>query len=398
MGSGFARPPFWRIVGCVFMGMLGFGAMIPLLPVYLRDQIHCSTFVTGVVIGVASAFAVLGRLFAGPTADAKGRKFAFALGMFLCGCAGILYLPGFGLAGVTLGRVFHGVGEAFFMTAAVTWTVDLADPDQRAQALGFFASGVWGGLSLGPLVGQMFGAWESAAIFVTVSSIVVLVVILRTPEERRMPGPDRSVKTTPIKINIPRPVWVPGLVLGFGSVAYAAMAGFLVLLLRERGPGGKYAFASFAVCVLFTRTLFGSLPDRMGPRKTLFLGLAMLISGLLLIAATRNAMVATLASALVGLGYSFPWPSLAVVVVRAAGDDERASALGALNAFFDLFVALGAMTAGALAGKFGFSSVFWMAAASGTCAAVLAWVTGVGRESSPVSELLPSRDRERVVA
>jgi MFS family permease len=394
MGSSFARPPFWRIVGCVFIGMLGFGAMIPLLPVYLRDQIHCSTFVTGFVIGIASAFAVLGRLLAGPAADTKGRRFAFAVGIALCGCAGILYLPVFGLAGVTLGRVFHGVGEAFFMTAAVTWAVDLAPPHERAQALGFFASGVWGGLSLGPLVGQMLEAWQSAAFFVTASSIAVFLLIWMTPEEALAHSP---ITATRIRMRIPRPVWVPGLVLGFANVAYAAMAGFLVLLLRDRGPGGKYAFASFAVCVLFTRTLLGSLPDRMGPRRTLFLGLTLLIAGLLLIATTRSPVVATWASAIVGLGYSFPWPSLAIIVVRTSGDNERASALGALNAFFDLFVSLGAMAAGALAGKFGFSSVFWMAAASGACAALIAWVTGVGQEPSAEGELLESRAPETAV-
>lgn len=383
MGSAFARPPFWRVVGCVFMGMLAFGAMIPLLPVYLRDQLHSSPLLIGFVIGLSSACAVFGRLFAGPMADAKSRKFTFAVGISLCAAAGIFYLPIFGLTGVTLGRVLHGVGEAFFMTAAVTWVVDLAPVQQRAQALGFFASGVWGGLSLGPLAGQMFGNWSLAAYFVTASSLVVLVLMCLTQED----APLHPHAPPPIRLNIPKSVWVPGFVLGFANVAYAAMAGFLVLLLRDRGPGGKYAFASFAVCVLFTRTLLGSLPDRLGPRKTLFLGLIMLIAGLLLIAITRNSTVATFASALVGLGYSFPWPSLAVVVVRSVGDNERASALGALNAFFDLFVSLGALTAGALAGRFGFSSVFWMAAASATCAFLIAWLTGVGRENTAFSEL-----------
>ncbi len=387
MVSGFARPPFWRVVGCVFIGMLAFGAIIPLLPLYLRDQLHSTPLVIGIVIGLSSAFAVVGRLLAGPTADARTRKFTFAVGISLCACAGILYLPVFGLAGVTIGRVFHGVGEAFFMTAAVTWIVDLAPAQQRAQALGYFASGVWGGLSLGPLAGQMFGAWRPAAFFVTASSAIVLLVLWLTPEQARPGHNEAHHAPPPIKMNIPNSVWVPGFVLGFAAVSYAAMAGFLVLLLRDRGPGGKYAFASFAVCVLFTRTLLGSLPDRMGPQKTLFLGLSLLIAGLLLIAVTRDPKVATMASALVGLGYSFPWPSLAVVVVRSVGDKERASALGALNAFFDLFVSVGALAAGALAGKFGYVSVFWMAAASCTCAAAAAWVTGVGRDQKPVDEL-----------
>ena len=59
MGSG-----IWRIVGAAFVGMLGFGAVIPILPVYLHHDAGASTFLTGLLIGLSSAFALLGRLLA----------------------------------------------------------------------------------------------------------------------------------------------------------------------------------------------------------------------------------------------------------------------------------------------------------------------------------------------
>src|SRR5579872_1895800 len=98
----------WRIVGAAFIGMLGFGAVIPMLPVYLHEQAGASTFLTGFLIGLSSAFALLGRLLAGKVADRKGRRVALLLGMGLCAAAGILYLPWFGLWALALGRVLHG--------------------------------------------------------------------------------------------------------------------------------------------------------------------------------------------------------------------------------------------------------------------------------------------------
>src|SRR5215467_9643108 len=104
----------WRIVGAAFVGMLGFGAVIPMLPVYLHTQAGASTFVTGLLIGLASAFALLGRLFGGKTADVKGRRAALLAGMGFCAAAGVLYLPIFGLTTMAPARILHGLGEGFF--------------------------------------------------------------------------------------------------------------------------------------------------------------------------------------------------------------------------------------------------------------------------------------------
>src|SRR5690349_7822281 len=116
----------WRIVGAAFVGMLGFGAVIPILPVYLHEQAGASTFVTGLVIGLSSAFALLGRLFAGKVADHRGRRIALVMGMAFCAGAGVLYLPVFGMGGMGAAHVLHGLGEGFFVTAAVAWAVDIA--------------------------------------------------------------------------------------------------------------------------------------------------------------------------------------------------------------------------------------------------------------------------------
>src|ERR1051326_2014892 len=101
----------WRIVGAAFVGMLGFGAVIPMLPVYVHEQLGESTFVTGFLIGLSSAFALLGRLFAGRVADRQGRRIALLAGMAFCGLAGVLYLPVFGVWCLCAGRVLHGLGD-----------------------------------------------------------------------------------------------------------------------------------------------------------------------------------------------------------------------------------------------------------------------------------------------
>jgi MFS family permease len=361
----------WRIVGAAFVGMLGFGAVIPMLPVYLHEQAGASTFVTGLMIGMSSAFALLGRLFAGKVADRHGRRIALLLGMAFCAAAGVLYLPLFGLYALAAGRLLHGLGEGFFVTAAVAWAVDVAPDNRRAQALGYLSSGIWGGVSLGPVIGQALGTMARVAWFLTISSVVVMAIVFLM-EEQRHPhehGPSRW---------FPPPVLLPGVLLGLGNVTYAAMAGFLILLLHQRGHATAWAFSAFAVTVLFGRAVFGGLPDRMGPRRSLLAGYACLAVGLTAIALGGSSWLDLPAASLIGLGYAFPWPALASVVVSKVSISERAAALGALNAFYDLFVAGSSAIAGAAAQHWGLTAPFWIALACAVGAAAMVLLTGMG--------------------
>ena len=367
-------------MGAAFVGMLGFGAVIPMLPVYLHEQSGASTFVTGLLIGMSSAFALLGRLLAGKTADRKGRRIALLLGMGFCAAAGVLYLPIFGLWAVPPGRVLHGLGEGFFVTAAVAWAVDVAPDNRRAQALGYLSSGIWGGVSVGPAIGQALGTMTRVALFLAISSAVVMGIVFVMEEE---PRPHQHAKTR----WFPPPVLMPGILLGLGNVTYAAMAGFLILLLRDRGHGTTWAFSAFALAVLFGRAAFGGLPDRMGPRRSLFAGYVCLALGLVSIAAVHNSWFDLPAALLVGLGYSFPWPALASVVVGQVPISERAAALGALNAFYDLFVAASSAIAGAAAERWGLSAPFWLALVCVGAAVAMMFLTGIGKGPQPISEL-----------
>src|SRR3954451_2932611 len=360
----------WRIVGAAFVGMLGFGAVIPILPIHLHEGLHASTFVTGLVIGLASAFALLGRLFAGKVADHRGRRTALLMGMSFCAGAGILYLPIFGLWAMGPARVLHGLGEGFFITGAVAWVVDIAPSARRAQAMGILSSGIWGGVSVGPAIGQWLGTLPRVALFLTASSLIVLAWIYFTGEELR---PKAVVPPQ----WFPRAVILPGLILGCGNVTYAAMSGFLILLLRERGHDSHWAFSAFAFAVLFGRFMFGGLPDRMGPRTTLLIGYVFFGIGLVTLATVHNAIVDVPASLLIGIGYAFPWPALALIVVNRVRSSERASALGALTAFYDAVVAVSSGIAGAIAGHFGFTAVFWFAFLCMCCGVILTLTTNL---------------------
>src|SRR5688572_21857566 len=173
MGStseGFG-PRFWALIAATFLGFLGIGTVLPVLAPHVRHDLGGSDQTVGLVIGTFSVIALGSRFISGPLADGRGRKIAFLTGLASCALAGVAYLLPFGVAGAYLGRGLQGFGEACLYTGAAAWVVESAGVHRSGQALGYLSSGIWGGISAGPAVGQWLGTFERAAMCQTASAV-----------------------------------------------------------------------------------------------------------------------------------------------------------------------------------------------------------------------------------
>src|SRR5713226_2412180 len=174
---------FWALVFATFLGFLGIGAVLPMLAPHIRYKLHGTDQDVGLVIGVFSFVALAGRLVAGPLADRRGRKISFLTGLFCCGLAGIAYLLPLGIAGAYLGRILQGFGEACLYTGAAAWAVEVTGIERSGRTLSYLSSGIWGGISLGPAVGQWLGSFERAAAMQVAAAAVAILVLTRVSEE-----------------------------------------------------------------------------------------------------------------------------------------------------------------------------------------------------------------------
>jgi len=355
---------FWALVGATFLGFLGIGTVLPLLAPHVRYDLGGSDQDVGLVIGVFSFVALLGRLIAGPLADRRGRKISFLAGLVCCALAGGIYLMPLGMAGPYLARVFQGMGEAFLYTGAAAWVVELAGIERSAQALGYLSSGIWGGISAGPVVGQWIGSFQHAALLQVAAAVIAFITLTRVPEDYR-PEPH-----SPNRKWLPRSILAPGIAIGFVNVQYPVITGFLILHLKSHGNSGPIAFSAYAGMILLSRFFLGGLPDRIEPHLTFFGGLLFMAAGLVVLAGGPGPVVAVGATALLGFGFSFPWSSIASTVLRRTPSAERGSAVGILSAFYDLFVGVSSFTAGWVAHQFGYAAAFLMAAVALVAAAI----------------------------
>lgn len=360
MGSSLREfsPQFWSVVGATFLGFLGIGTVLPALAPHVRNDLGGSDETVGFVIGVFSFVALGARILSGPLADTRGRKIAFCAGLLSCALAGAIYLVPLGIAGVYCARILQGFGEACLYTGAATWAVELGGSHRTAQSLGYVSSGIWGGMSAGPVLGNWVGSFSHAAFTQMILALSGFVLLIRVTETWK-PAPHH------VKRNwFPRSILMPGFSVGLVNVHYPVITGFLILHLARHGNSGRAAFTSYAVVILCSRFFLGSLPDRMDPKITYYIGLAGMCLGLLILAKGPAPFIAVIAAAILGFGFSFPWSSVIATVLRRTPDHEHGSAIGILGAFYDLFVGMGSFAAGAVSGHFGYSWAFVMAAAA----------------------------------
>lgn len=360
------------VFGAALLAFIAIGAALPVLPAFVRGPLHAGDLAVGVVVGAFAITAVVCRPLAGRQADQRGRRIVLIAGSLAMAAGGGLYLLATSVPSLVAARLLVGAGEGAVYTAGAAWAVDLAPEDRHGLALGLFGLAVWGGLSLGPLTGELLRAsagYDGVWVLTAALPLCAAIIATRCPEPPRAQG---SRSPGPLAW-FPRAAHRPGLALALANVGYAALAGFGVLLLRSRGIGGGASmFTAFAVAVFASRIVLGRMPDRAGAQTTATTAALLEAGGLVVIAFAHSLAVALAGAIIVGLGFSMLFPSLALMVVGSAGEDRRGSVLGAFTAFFDIGVGLGAPLSGAVAALAGYTATFLLAALAALCTALLA--------------------------
>jgi MFS family permease len=258
--------------------------------------------------------------------------------------------------------LFLGAGEGAVYTAGSAWIVDMTPADRRGRIIGLYGLAIWGGLALGPPIGELIlqaTSFDMVWAFAAAAPLLGAAIAWRIPESY-VPHPgvedDRRL--------ISREALRPGLGLSLAIVGYAAMAAFVVLHLDEQGVGhGAAVFTAFAASVVAMRVVGGWLPDRFGSIPCIVGAATGEAAGLLMIAAAGSTAFAIAGAIAMGSGFALLFPSLALLVVNRVPEERRGVAMGTFTAFFDLGMGVGSPLVGAAAALGGYEAAFVLAAA-----------------------------------
>jgi MFS family permease len=365
-----SRAAFAGIFVVTMLGLVSIGATLPVLPRYVKGPLGGGDIEVGIVTG---AFAITGlacRPLAGHLADTRGRKRVVIGGSIATAIAGVLYFVPAGIPGLIVARLFLGLGEGAVYTAGSAWVVDMTPPERRGRIIGLYGLAIWGGLALGPPIGELIlhaTSFEMVWVFAAAAPLIGALIALRIPESFAPRSAEHERRL------ISREALRPGLGLSLAIVGYATVAAFIVLHLDERGIGhGAAVFTAFATSVVAMRILGGWLPDRFGSIPCAVAAGLIEAAGLVAIGAAESATVAIVGAVGMGAGFSLLFPSLALVVINRVPEERRGVAMGTFTAFFDLGMGIGSPIAGAVAAIGGYEAAFLLAAACALGAAAVA--------------------------
>jgi MFS family permease len=379
---------FTGVFAVTFLGLVAVGSVLPVLPRYVRGPLDSSDLAVGIVIGSYAVTGLLLRPIAGRFADTRGRRPTVFVGALLVSLSGLLYLPHLGIPGLILARLVLGAGEGAVYTAGSAWIVDMAPPERRGRILGLYGLAVWGGLSVGPLLGEVLlhaSSYDTVWICAAVLPLIGAAIALRVPDPFQP-----LAHAEPHPLIAPEAVR-PGLAVALASVGYATLAAFIVLLLESRGVGhGATVFAAFAAMIVLARLLAGHLPDRYGPAPVAIGAVLVEAAGLLLIGLSHSLVLALVGGMAMGGGFSLLNPSLMLIAVGRVSQAARGAAMGTYTAFFDAGVGIGAPLAGLTAALTSYEGAFVLAAAVAVSSALLIAVT-LRREQQPPPRGLSAR-------
>jgi MFS family permease len=348
------------VFGGLFCGYVGLTAVIPVLPVYVRQRFGADDFAVGLVVTVTSLAALLTRPVSGNFADRHGYRRVMQFGALILAAGGVLYFLPAGLPGLVAVRLLLGVGEASLFTAGAVWTISLAPHHRRGQLIGLYGISMWGGISAGTFLGAVLLHYGYSAVWVFSAVIPFLGLILITS----VPATDQAWQPGAGRGLLLRPALVPGLALALGAAGYAGLASFVVLYLRSRGiPSGVAVLSVFSAVYAGTRLFIGHLPDKFGPRRVAAWSGLGEATGLLIIATAPDLAVAIVGSVVMGVGFSLLHPSMALAVMNRTEKSKQGAAIGAYTSFWDLGLAVWGPVTGAVATGFGYPAVFFVGAA-----------------------------------
>ncbi|HUN59217.1 MAG TPA: MFS transporter [Candidatus Binataceae bacterium] len=369
----------------VFVDLLGFGIVIPFLPLY-AERMHVGAAGVGLLLSIYSLMQLLMAPILGRISDHVGRRPIIMLGLFGSSLGYLLY----GFAGsfvmLLFSRAVHGACAATISTAQA-YVADTTDDSGRARGMGMIGAAFGLGFVLGPAIGGLLGhsSMRMPIFFASALTFANLIfAAMRLPESHE-PEPNSRINlenlVAPL-LNLPRELTGYRLerLFGLSFITTSAIAGFeatfamMVPLRYGYGPsgvGGLLAFAGLTQAIT-QGYLLGKIVKRSGELPLIRIGLVLLALGLAPMASFRSQTPLLVTLALLAIGYGLASPSIASLISKRTARDKQGEVLGVNQSAQSLARIAGPIVAGSIYQWLGPLPVYFAGAAFALLALLLA--------------------------
>ncbi len=381
------------LMATVFVDMLGFLMILPLLPFY-AERLGATPTQIGYLVASFSAAQLITAPLWGRLSDRWGRRPVLVVALAASGIAYIVFGLADSLWMLFVSRIVQGAGGGT-TGVAQAYVSDTVRPEDRAKALGWLSAATNAGVTLGPALASLsayFGPQAPGFVAAGLCLLNALAAWRWLPESATLSeatGEMAAAVSRPPRqplrhaaLHVFRHPGAPVSILiwlyAFGMTAFLALNAVLALYLGHRFGIDVHTIGWFYACIGLAN--FGMRTVVLGPAVSRFreigvmrLGLLTLAAGLALMPLASNVWLFALAMLAIPMGTSLLFPATSSLVTRYAPRAEVGQTLGLQQAFGGVARMVGPIAAGALFEHAGMRSPFFAASALMALNGALLW-------------------------
>ena len=351
------RSPLLVIFVTVFIDLIGFGIVIPVLPYYVEGtKFNATPRAVGLLFASYSVMQLIFTPILGRLSDRYGRRpvlflslLGTSLGFMILGFATTLWM-------LFAGRIIDGITGGNISTAQA-YIADVTTKEERAKGMGLIGAAFGLGFTFGPAIGGILSKWGISVPFIFAGAMALgnaVLLYFTLPETVTPDHPARESAATgrwsqlAAALRQPRLTYVLVIYFLF-VVAFSIMtASFALFTMYRFGYDpvhNGYIFMYVGIIgALIQGGLIGRLAKRFGELPLVITGAFCFALALLAIPLMSPGMglVALLGvGGLFGVGNSLATPSLQTLASKSAGAGEQGGVLGVVQSVASLARAVG---------------------------------------------------------
>ena len=331
---------------------LTFFMVVPVLALYLTQELGASKALAGIIIAVHAVAALLIRPFSGLLVDRFQRKPLMLLALAGHVVASLGYIFFTNLAILCLFRFAQGAVFSISSTAVNTAAVDNIPRSKLGTGIGLFGVLLSLSMALAPMFGIMLhDRYSSRLPFIASSCCALLSLIfasfLHSPRrEIAQQKPGFSLDSLFLKSGA-----LAVLCYGMTMFGYGLLANYVSLLAAERGfvENSGFFFMFLSCGMVLSRLFAGAMLDRGRLRQAVLIGYGFVLTGVTVFVAVQNPFIFLFSGLVLGVGYGCCMPSFQALLLGLARPDQTGTANSTFYLAMDISIGMAAFAGGLIA-------------------------------------------------